>query len=194
MQTQTINLNQNSEKISQILNDFNLSITEKINQLKSLFSQENTITIKTVKLIDQFLKGQYGSEYLLIQDSIKEIINFYQFLQSKFPDVEQIKLSLADLFLLDEQYNESFNLFNELFYQNPLLIFEVPGEFYEMLEKYGNDQQKISYHLSLVRAFIEDENLEDAQQECDEIIAKYGGNNPYLKDWLRLHDGVNCLI
>jgi hypothetical protein len=46
-----------------------------------------------------------------------------------------------------------------------------------MLEKYGNDQQKISYHLSLVRAFIEDENLEDAQQECDEIIAKYGGDH-----------------
>ena len=149
------------------------------------------MTIETFKLIDHFLKGQYGSEYLLIQGSITIVINFYQFLQKKFPQVYQIQLSLADLLLLDKQYTKSFNLFNQIFYENPLLIFEAPGDLYKMLEKYGNDQQKISYHLYLVRAFIEDENLEDAQQECDEIIGKYGGDNQYIKDWLKLFQMSN---
>ena len=194
MQTHTLNLNQNYSRINQILNNFNLSIAEKINQLKKLFSQENTITIKTFELIDKCFKGQYGNEYLRIQGAIKDIIKFYQILQNKFPQLEQIKLSLADLLFLDQQYNESFNLFNELFCQNPLLIFETPGELYEILEKYGSEEQKIIYHLCLVKAFIEDENLEDAQQECDEIIAKYGGDNQSIKDWLKLHDRANCLI
>ena len=190
---QSKSANQISNKINQILNNLDLSITHKIEQLIGLFSQETTINLEDFKMIDKLLKGSYGSEYLIIQKNMKDTMNFYYFLGNKFPESELIKLSLADLLLLNNQYYKSFNLFNQVFTDNPLLIFKAPGELYKILEKYGNDEHKIIYRLSLVRAFFEDKNPEDALEEYQETIEEYGINNQIIKNYLKITNLLSFL-
>ncbi|MBR8839106.1 MAG: hypothetical protein DSM106950_35185 [Stigonema ocellatum SAG 48.90 = DSM 106950] len=86
---------------------------------------------------------------------------------------------------MDRQYSNSFDAFNQAFCQKPLLLFEAPGELSDYLDKYGSESQKIYYRISLVRALLLDESLDDAAEEYHDIIQTYGEDNEVLEKFVQ---------
>lgn len=183
---ENIQVGQNTkDAIVAILNNETTSRNQKIVDLQRIINNISTLPLPVFKLIDSKLKGIYGSEYLISQDDYEPLIEFYKFLNNKFPDSAEILCSLGDIYLLDKQYNKSFDTFNNAFYKEPLLLFTAPGELQEYLDKYGNESQKEYYGISLVRALILDNSLDDAIEEYDEIIQTYGSDNEIIKNCLQ---------
>ena len=171
--------------ISAIINDSITTRNQKIAELLPIIAEMRELNPAIFNSIDSTIKGTYGSEYLISQGDYQPIIEFYQFLNQKFPDLAEVLLSLGDIYLLDKQYSNSFDAFNKAFYKHPLLLFEAPGELGDYIEKYGSDSQKIYYRISLVRALFLDENFDDAKEEYQDIIQFYGENNEVMKEYLQ---------
>lgn len=172
-------------KIVATLDDKETSALSKITKLQEILKKTTEIDPDLVELINFHFKGKYGSEYLTIQGNYQTIIDFYDFLNKRFPDSAEILFSLGDLFLLHKQHKKSFDAFNQAFYQNPLLLFKAPGELENLLEKYGSEWQNIYYRLSFVRASLLDDSIEDAREEYHEIINIYGEDNNAIKTYLQ---------
>lgn len=173
------------DTIIDILNNETTSRNQKIADLLPLINNITQLTLSIFKLIDSKLKGIYGSEYLISHGDYEPLIEFYKFLNHKFPDFAEILCSLGDIYLLDKQYSNSFDAFNKAFYKDPLLLFTAPGELQEHLDKYGSESQKKYYRISLVRALVLDDSFDDATEEFDEIIQTYGKDNEIIKDCLQ---------
>ena len=171
--------------ISAIINDSSTTRNQKIADLLPIIAQVEELDAATFKSIDSRIKGTYGSEYLISQGDYQPIIEFYQFLNQKFPDLADVLLSLGDIYLLAKQYSNSFDAFNKAFYKHPLLLFEAPGELGDYIEKYGSDSQKIYYRISLLRALFLDESFDEAKEEYQDIIKSYGENNEVIKEYLQ---------
>jgi tetratricopeptide (TPR) repeat protein len=173
------------DTIIAILNNETTGRDQKIADLLPLIDNITQLTLPIFKLIDSKLKGIYGSEYLISQGDYEPLIEFYNFLNNKFPDLTEILCSLGDIYLLNKQYSNSFDAFNKAFYKEPLLLFTAPGELQEYLDKYGSESQKKYYGISLVRALVLDDSFDDASEEFDEIIQTYGKNNEIIQNCLQ---------
>lgn len=172
-------------KIITILSHSEYGISRKIEQLKKVLKGITEINPDIVKLINIKLKGAYGSEYIFIQSNYQSFIEFYSYLNQTFPSSAEVLLSLGDIFLLTKEYSRSLDTFNEAFYKKPLLIFEAPGELTHYLKEYGSESQNIYYRLSLVRALLLDDELDEAIDEYHDIINTYKEKQEVIEEYLQ---------
>lgn len=183
---ENIQVGQNiKDAIIAILNNETTSRNHKIVDLQRIINNISNFPLPIFRLIYPKLKGIYGSEYLISQGDYEPLIEFYQFLNNKFSDSAEILCSLGDIYLLDKQYNKSFDTFNKAFYKEPLLLFTAPGELQEYLDKYASESQKKHYGISLVRALVLDDSFDEAIEVYDEIIQTYGNDNEIIKNYLQ---------
>ncbi|MGL5829325.1 MAG: hypothetical protein ACRC0L_07125 [Angustibacter sp.] len=166
-------------------------LKRKIERLIDLSRQMTKMDADTLRAIDSRLKGTYGSEYAHSQGEYGSLIELYQILNEKDPHSYEVLLSLADLLLLDGQHSFSFDLFNQAFRHDPLLLFNAPGELGEHIDRYGSQSQKIHYKISLSRAFVLDGNLEDAREEYGEVTQLHGEEGEFVQSYFQTEDLKN---